>query len=106
MKRVVLILFATLLGAAAAIPDQGCDLSAYKAQDGLKAQMRSGALEFSWQGERREQLRATLTILGQPVLLWSAKTTSDIVSPCSRTVRERFRMFGIPNGPNICGTHL
>ena len=44
MKRVVLILFATLLGAAAAIPDQGCDLAAYKAQDGLKAQMRSGRL--------------------------------------------------------------
>src|SRR4051794_26065183 len=69
MKRIVLLLFATLLSAAAAIPDQGCDLAAYKAQDGLKAQMRAGSLEFSWQGERREQLRASFTIRnGQPVV--------------------------------------
>jgi hypothetical protein len=44
MKRVVLILFATVLGAAAAIPDQGCDLAVYKAQDGLKARCAQGLL--------------------------------------------------------------
>ena len=46
-----------------------CDLAGYKAQDGLKAQMRAGLLEVTWQGERREQLRAVFTIRdGQPVV--------------------------------------
>jgi hypothetical protein len=42
--------------------DFRCDLSAYKAQDGLKAEIRAGALELNWHGERREQLRASFTI--------------------------------------------
>jgi hypothetical protein len=37
--------------------------------------------------------------------LWSAKTTFRHLSPCSRTVHKRFRMFGIPEGPNFCGAH-
>jgi len=49
--------------------ETGCDMSGYKAQDGLKAQSRSGVLEITWQGERREQLRATFAIRdGQPVV--------------------------------------
>jgi uncharacterized protein YgbK (DUF1537 family) len=38
--------------------------------------------------------------------LWSAKTTLRHLSPCSRTVHKRFRMFGIPDGPNFCGAQV
>lgn len=49
--------------------DMNCDLAAYKPQDGLKAQMRSGALELSWRGERQNELRAVLAIRsGQPIV--------------------------------------
>ena len=64
----------TLLGAAlltsmAAGQELSCDLSGYKAQDGLKAQIRAGVLELTWQGERREQLRAAFAIRGgQPTV--------------------------------------
>ena len=36
-----------------------CDLGGYKAQDGLKAEIRGGALELKWQGERQDELRAS-----------------------------------------------
>lgn len=53
----------------AAGQDMTCDLAGYKPQEGLKAAMRSGALEVTWQGERRDQLRASFTIRGgQPVV--------------------------------------
>src|ERR1700720_4195352 len=46
-----------------------CDLQSYKAGDGLKAEMRGGALEFAWRGEADQQLRAQFTIRdGQPVV--------------------------------------
>src|SRR5258706_14374160 len=62
-------LFASFSLAAAANPELNCDVAGYKAQDGLKAQMRSGLLEVTWQGERREQLRAVFTIRDrQPVV--------------------------------------
>jgi hypothetical protein len=55
--------------AFAAGQELNCDLGGYKPQDGLKAQLRAGALEFNWQGERRDQLRASFTIRdGQPVV--------------------------------------
>src|SRR5204862_6541367 len=57
------------LALAAVAQGQPCDLSNYKPQDGLKAQLRGSALEIAWDGERREQLRATFTIqAGQPVV--------------------------------------
>ena len=63
------ILLASLSIGLAADGDFVCELYGYKAQDGLKAQMRAGALEVTWQGERREQLRASFTIRdGQPVV--------------------------------------
>src|SRR3984957_8678713 len=44
-----------------------CDLQGYKANDGLKAEMRGGALEFAWRGEGDQQLRAQFTVRdGQP----------------------------------------
>jgi len=46
-----------------------CDLSAYKAQDGLKAEMRAGTLELTWRGERQNELRAAFAVRnGQPVV--------------------------------------
>jgi hypothetical protein len=69
MNRFLLLFAANLSIAAAAAPELNCDLAGYKAQDGLKAQMRAGLLEVTWQGERHEQLRAVFTIRDrQPVV--------------------------------------
>ncbi len=63
-------LFLTALAIGCASGQEfSCDMSGYKAQDGLKAQLRAGSLELTWQGERQEQLRAQLSIhAGQPVV--------------------------------------
>jgi hypothetical protein len=46
-----------------------CDLREYKPAEGLRADVRSGALELNWQGEHGESLRAAFTIHdGQPVV--------------------------------------
>jgi hypothetical protein len=46
-----------------------CDLSAYKPADGLKAEMRNGALEVAWDGAPGQQLRAAFLVRdGQPVI--------------------------------------
>src|ERR1039458_4354981 len=64
-----MLLLTTLCAALAAGQSLNCDLSAYKAQEGLQAQVRGAALEISWDGERREQMRAAFTIVnGQPVV--------------------------------------
>jgi hypothetical protein len=56
------------LGCIAALA-QTCDFKDYKAADGLKAEMQSGALQLSWQGERDQQLRAQFQIRdGQPTV--------------------------------------
>ena len=60
-------LFRALLGtvlwtALAAGQEVNCDLSDYKAQDGLKAEMRTGVLELTWRGERQNELRAAFAI--------------------------------------------
>src|SRR4249920_2112212 len=69
MNRLLMVLFASLSIAAAANPELNCSLTGYRAQDGLRAQMRAGMLEVTWQGERREQLRAVFTIRDrQPVV--------------------------------------
>jgi hypothetical protein len=60
---------AAILTATAFGQQMNCDLSGYKAQDGLKAQLRAGVLELTWQGERREQLRAEFMLRdGQPMV--------------------------------------
>jgi hypothetical protein len=67
MMRIVLV--TALITASAAGQDLNCDMAGYKPQDGLKAQIRAGILELSWQGERRDQLRAEFAIRGgQPVV--------------------------------------
>ena len=59
------LLFSALAGAQTL----NCDFQGYKALDGLKAGMRSGSLELTWQGERGQTLRATLGVdSGQPVV--------------------------------------
>jgi hypothetical protein len=58
-----------LLSAMAGAQTLNCDLRGYKPIDGLKAEMRSGSLELTWQGERGQTLRATLGVNGgQPVV--------------------------------------
>jgi hypothetical protein len=58
-----------LLSALAGAQTLSCDFQGYKALDGLKAEMRSGSLELTWQGERGQTLRATLGVDGgQPVV--------------------------------------
>ena len=55
--------------AVATAQDLNCDLSNYSPQEGLKAQMRGGVLELTWQGERQNQLRAAFTVRGgQPTV--------------------------------------
>lgn len=58
MKRLLYLLAITMAVRA----EMTCDLSAYKAQDGLSARLRGGVLEVLWQGEKRERLRAEFTI--------------------------------------------
>jgi hypothetical protein len=60
-----------LAGMAAALPGQelNCEMANYKPQEGLNAQVRAGVLELTWQGERREELRARFTVRGgQPLV--------------------------------------
>ena len=69
LKTMRLLFLVTFLSTLAAGQEINCDLAAYKAQDGLKAQTRSGGLEVTWLGERNEQLRAVFAIHnGQPMV--------------------------------------
>ena len=69
MNRFHALLSSVLWTALAAGQELNCDLTGYKAQDGLKAQMRDGALELTWRGERQNELRAAFTVRGgQPVV--------------------------------------
>ena len=69
MNRLSIMMFASVAIATAANAQLNCDLAGYKPLNGLKAQMRAGLLEVTWQGERQEQLRAVFTIRDrQPVV--------------------------------------
>lgn len=71
IKFRVLSTMAMLAGMAGIAAGQSldCDLHAYKAMDGLKAEESGNALEMTWQGEGGQQLRAAFTIRnGQPVV--------------------------------------
>src|SRR5580658_2990549 len=58
-----------LLPVLAGAQSLNCDFQGYKALDGLRADIRSGFLELTWQGERGQVLRATLGVNGgQPVV--------------------------------------
>ncbi len=63
------LLLAVGLCATLAAQSFTCDLSGYKAMEGLKAEMRNGALEVSWDGARNQQLRAAFVVRdGQPMI--------------------------------------
>lgn len=62
MKRIANTLPVLLVLGLAVNAEMACDMSAYRAQDGLSAQVRAGVLEFSWRGANRERLRAAFTI--------------------------------------------
>jgi hypothetical protein len=69
LKLTQALIFTALSARIAFAQGLNCDLGGYKPQDGLKAEVRAGTLEFTWQGERREQLRASFTIRGgQPIV--------------------------------------
>ncbi len=64
-----LILIAGLMAGGAAGQSLSCDMSGYKAQEGLQARERGGVLELTWQGDRRDQLRAEFQVAGgQPTV--------------------------------------
>lgn len=64
------LFFGVVLGAGVlSAQSLNCDLKEYQAADGLKADLRSGALEVSWRGERDHDLRAIFTLRdGSPLL--------------------------------------
>ena len=69
MESCKILSLGLLLSALAGAQSLNCDMQGYKALDGLKAEMRSGSLEFTWQGERGQTLRAVLGARdGQPVV--------------------------------------
>jgi hypothetical protein len=69
MRLIRLLVSGALWTALSAAQELNCDLNDYKAQDGLKAQMRAGTLEVTWRGERQNELRAGFAIRGgQPLV--------------------------------------
>src|SRR6185437_6101470 len=78
MKKLAAVsIIAFLFAAAAAISSPeasaqsfACSLANYKPVAGLEAAMSGGALQFTWQGEHGQDLRADFTIRdGQPTIL-------------------------------------
>jgi hypothetical protein len=64
-----IVLSGLLVSATVAGQTLNCGLQGYKPLDGLKAEMRSGSLVLTWQGERGQTLRAGLGLNGdQPVV--------------------------------------
>ncbi len=62
-------LFAAVFCATVSAQPFTCDLSAYKPAEGLKAELRNGALEVSWDGAPGQQLRAVFVVRnGQPII--------------------------------------
>jgi hypothetical protein len=62
MKLIHVLPGLALWTALAAAQEWTCDLTGYKEQEGLKAQMHAGTLELTWRGERQNELRAALTM--------------------------------------------
>jgi hypothetical protein len=65
-----LLLSVLLISGMAAGQTSNCGLQDYKPIEGLNAQIVGGALQFNWQGEKGNELRAQFTIRdGQPEVL-------------------------------------
>lgn len=66
----LLALSVLLTAGIAGADDFTCDMSGYQPAPGLKADLKSGQLELTWEGERREGLRVRFGIRdAQPVVL-------------------------------------
>jgi hypothetical protein len=79
-------------GLAAAQP-MTCNFRDYKAADGLKAEIRSGALELTWRGERGEMLRAVFGVnASQPVVRELAVEKNGKWSVLGRDLTPEFRI--------------
>src|SRR3569833_3210442 len=90
-------LLCLLIPGLAVAQSMTCNLRDYKAADGLKAEMRGGALELTWQGERGQTLRASLGVNGgQPVLRELAVEKNGKWSVLGRDLTPEFR---ITSGP-------
>jgi hypothetical protein len=67
--RLRLIVFAGALSTIASAQNPPCDISAYKAADGLHAASSGGALHVEWRGEGDDSLRASFALdAGQPTV--------------------------------------
>ncbi len=65
----MLLILVFVAAFAASAQGLNCDLSAYRPLDGLKAAMAGNQLQFTWQGERDEELRAQFALRdGQPII--------------------------------------
>ena len=87
-------LFPAVLCAGAAMA-QGfdCNLEGYKPLEGLRAEVRNGALELAWRGERGQQLRASLTIRDrQPLVAELAARASGNWVVLGRNLTPEFQV--------------
>ena len=94
MNRIANTLLAILTTALAANAEMTCDLSGYKAQDGLTAQLKAGVLLVTWQGEKRERLRAAFTLRGTTPLVQelAARKDNDAWITLGRNLEPEFEL--------------
>ena len=71
-----------------------CDMSGYKVQDGLRAEMRNGSVELSWNGAGGQQLRASFAVRdGQPVITeMAARKSGGSWVPLGRNLSPEFEV--------------
>ena len=93
MRIARLFILAVAVVSAGAGQSLTCDLAAYKPQEGLQAQIRSGVLTVNWNGERGEQLRAGFAIQnGRPVVTELAARGSGAWIVLGRNLSPEFEI--------------
>jgi hypothetical protein len=86
-------IFGLLVPALAGAQALNCTFDNYKPLDGLKAAMRAGALDLTWQGERGQMLRVTLGVNGgQPVVREMAVEKNGKWSTLGRDLTPEFQV--------------
>jgi hypothetical protein len=82
-----------LLPALAGAQALDCNFQNYHPLDGLKAEMRAGILQMTWQGERGQSLRAALAVAdGQPVVRELAVEKAGKWSQLARDLTPEFEV--------------
>src|SRR5690242_11790173 len=93
MRTVIVLCFACL---AAVSQTLNCDMSGYRAADGLRAAAAGDSIELSWQGEHDAALRARFGVRdGRPVvreLAVGGKTLARDLTPEFEITSGRRRM--------------